>query len=371
MPTSGKHATQNRAVLEDLFERNVIDLLWCDLFDRPPDSLSRDADFAKIEGMMLGLAVGDALGNTSESLLPSERNGRYGEICDYRPNRHAGDLCVGLPSDDSQLAYWTLEQLLVDNGLIPENMAARFASGQIFGIGRTVKRFLANFKSGVPCMECGVARASNGALMRIAPILIPHVRQPTASLWIDTALAAAMTHNDAASTAACLAFVSMLWQLLAMRSTPPRQWWLESYVDVAKQLEGDTHYRPRGGWYMEYEGPIWRFVAEKVEAAWEDQCSVLDACSRWHSGAYLIETLPSVIYILMRHGHDAREAIVRAVNDTRDNDTVAAIVGAAVGALHGKAALPAQWIEKLSGRTTDRDDKRVFELLACARQRWG
>ena len=34
------------------------------------------------------------------------------------------------------------------------------------------------------------------------------------------------------------------------------------------------------------------------------------------------------------------EAIVRAVNDTRDNDTIAAIVGAAVGALHGKSALP-------------------------------
>jgi ADP-ribosylglycohydrolase len=45
--------------------------------------------------------------------------------------------------------------------------------------------------------------------------------------------------------------------------------------------------------------------------------------------------MPSVIYLLMRHGHEPKEAIVRAVNDTKDNHTVASIVGAAVGALHG------------------------------------
>jgi ADP-ribosylglycohydrolase len=46
--------------------------------------------------------------------------------------------------------------------------------------------------------------------------------------------------------------------------------------------------------------------------------------------------VPSVLHILAMHGDDAEEAIVRAVNDTRDNDTTAAIVGAAVGALHGR-----------------------------------
>ena len=49
------------------------------------------------------------------------------------------------------------------------------------------------------------------------------------------------------------------------------------------------------------------------------------ACDSWYSGAYLLETVPSVLYILERHGHDPEEAIVRAVNDTKDNDTVAAI----------------------------------------------
>jgi ADP-ribosylglycohydrolase len=99
----------------------------------------------------------------------------------------------------------------------------------------------------------------------------------------------------------------------------------------------------------------------------------------WHSAAYLMETLPCALYILMHHGHEPEEAIVRAVNDTKDNDTVAAIVGAAVGALHGAKAMPERWRANLTGRTLaggkhegeDVDDRRIFELIDRARARWG
>ena len=74
----------------------------------------------------------------------------------------------------------------------------------------------------------------------------------------------------------------------------------------------------------------------------------------------------------MRHGHDFEESIVRAVNDTKDNDTIAAIVGAVVGALHGKEGIPDRWVAGLSGRTSRADDGRVFELLVPARSVfWG
>lgn len=34
----------------------------------------------RLEGMLLGLAIGDALGNTTEAMLPSQRRRQYGEI---------------------------------------------------------------------------------------------------------------------------------------------------------------------------------------------------------------------------------------------------------------------------------------------------
>ena len=310
------------------------------------------------------------LGYTSESRLPSERREAHGEIRDYLRNRHVNES-RGFPSDDSQLAFWTLEQLLLDDGLIPENVAKRFSRDRIFGIGATIREFLGNLKAGKPWHASGPKSAGNGALMRIAPIVVPHLKTPTSDLWTDAVLCSMMTHNDAGSTACCVAFVSMLWDLLPMTSPPEPIWWLEKYIEVASQFEGNSEYRSRAPAHQTVRGPIHRFVDESVRAAYEDKLLVVDACNRWHSGAYLLETMPSVIFILMRYGHDPEEAIVRAVNDTWDNDTIAAIVGAAVGALHGRDAIPQRWIANHSGRTTDRDDGKMFELIQDARRRWG
>src|SRR5215510_2789780 len=90
--------------------------------------------FDRVEGMLLGLAIGDALGNTSESRIPSERRDIYGEILDYLPNRHASERRVGLPSDDTQLAFWTLEHLLENGRIAPEQLADIFRSRGVFGI---------------------------------------------------------------------------------------------------------------------------------------------------------------------------------------------------------------------------------------------
>jgi ADP-ribosylglycohydrolase len=206
--------------------------------------------------------------------------------------------------------------------------------------------------------------------MRIAPMLVPHLQEPSPELWVDTALSASITHNDSASIAACVAFISILWELLGRTEASEPQWWVDSYVRVAKELERREDYRPRGGDFPDYQGSLWRFVEEKVPAAFEQGLSTLEACESWYSGAYLLETVPCVLYILMRHGDDPETAMVRAINDTRDNDTIAAIVGAAVGALHRREALPDRWVEKLTGRTTDSDDGRVFELIEEARERW-
>lgn len=318
---------------------------------------------------MLGLAIGDALGNTSESMLPTERRQQYGEIRDYLPNCHAGGRAVGLPSDDTQMAFWTLEQLIEDGGYVPANLARRLASGRIFGIGSTVREFLhRSLTDGLHWDEAGVASAGNGALMRIAPMLVPHLRVPTSRLWADAALATMTTHNDAAAISASVAFVAVLWDLLAMRATPDAGWWLARFTDVADRLEpAGSCYRTRGGSFVGFEGRFVDFLRERVEDAWRRELDLLTACNEWHSGAYLLETVPSVLYALMRHADDPAEALVRAVNDTKDNDTVAAIVGAAVGALHGAAAFPERWRSGLLGRTREDDDGRVFELIERAR----
>jgi ADP-ribosyl-[dinitrogen reductase] hydrolase len=107
-----------------------------------------------------------------------------------------------------------------------------------------------------------------------------------------------------------------------------------------------------------------------MREALRDGLDVLAACDRRYSGAYLLETIPSVLYILACHATDPEEAIVRAVNDTRDNDTVAAIVGAAVCALHGRSGIPIRWISGLAGRLATDDDGHILELIDAIRRKW-
>jgi len=208
----------------------------------------------------------------------------------------------------------------------------------------------------------------NGAMMRIAPTLIPYLQNPSTSMYADAALNTMLTHNDRGNIACCVAFVSILWELLRRRSAPEPEWWFQEYESIAGELEGDTVYGPRLERCEPYAGPLWKYTVDRCRAAQSDKLTVFEACGTWGSGAYLMETMPSVLYILARHGHDPETAIVRAVNDTKDNDTVAAIVGAAVGALHGLAGLPARWVRGLSGHIRMNDQENVFRLLLHAKQ---
>lgn len=365
--------TPNRQTLENLFCNGSIDLVPGRLFDRDPDSMPDDFDFDRVEGMMLGLVIGEALGMPTERWLPNRRRLTSGEIRDYPQGSQAG-APVELISDDMYLAFSTLEQMIADGGFNPQRLAECFCHRHVFGRGFTVRQFISNYRSGLPWYQCGPKSSRNGAIVRIAPILIPHLPLATSDLWVDTALAAMITHNDAGSTAACLAWVNLLWSLLRMRAVPEPMWWLSTFCDVMREVEGAACYRVRSGKFFGYEGTIGQFLERHVAEAYDQGLSALDACNQWHSGVQMIETAPSVVYLLMRYGHDPEEAIVRAVNDTKDNDTIAAMVGAAVGALHGRAGLPARWIERLPLGSRQGDGtaaETIFELLAAARQRWG
>ena len=349
--------------LDVLFAEGRIRAVRGALFDSDPGPMPPSFTFDQVEGMLLGLAIGDSLGLPTEGLTTRERRHRHGEIRDFGPGQIR-------PSDDTQLAAWTIEHLLAQHGrLDPDGLGKLFASRRIRGIGHTVKGFITARKSGVAWPDCGPRSAGNGALMRIAPVLLPHLRRPSPELWADAALAAMITHNDSASITACVGFVKLLWELLRADGVPPRGWVTRCWLDAARQVELDDTYKPRGGRFAGTRSTLTEAVERYTTWASDNDATTLTACDAWFSGAFLLETMPSVLWILERHLGDPKEAIVRAVNDTKDNDTVAAIVGAAVGALHGRAGLPDRWVRALPGATTySADDPgRLQELIQQAR----
>jgi ADP-ribosylglycohydrolase len=320
----------------------------------------------RVKAILWGTAIGDALGNTSESMTASDRRRWHGEIRHYLPNRHASEQRIGLPSDDTQLTVWTLETLLEHGGPDLPALARAYSGQRIFGIGRTMRQFLRDLEAtGTGMEKVWLARqhsAGNGALMRVAGAFLPHAWTLDAGLLDTVAITSALTHDDPSSTAACVAFARILADLLSLKKPVADGWFCEAFLETAGPIEGPVKLRSRvpGD---DFEGSVCEMVRQRVMPALKEEgLSVSSACNRWYSGAFLLETVPSVLYILERCKSDPQEALCRAVMDIWDNDTVAAIVGAVMGAMHGMDAFAPAWIECLSGRTTEDDDGRLDRI---------
>jgi ADP-ribosyl-[dinitrogen reductase] hydrolase len=322
----------------------------------------------KLRGILLGIAIGDALGNTSESYRPQDRNRAFGAINNYLPNRHADGRCVGLPSDDTQMSFWLLAHLLEDGRLEPERLADIFTTKSIFGVGQSVRGFRANRLRGLSWQAAGVVSTGNGAIMRIAPMLIMAGSLNGAEFARNVARCAAITHNEQGAIASAVAWVYFLAELSALHSLPARDDLVMRFLLRLEALEGSTLYKPRGGQMLgHFEGTLAAFIRGTVFLGLEKNMTPLAFGELTFSGAFLLETLPITLFLIAQSLDDPDRGICNAVNYTRDNDTIASLVASAMGAIHGCEAFQEEWISNLTGRTTENDDGYVQALIdqAC------
>ena len=376
--------------LDSLFNSGRIALRRGAIFDQTPGPVPLDDLQAhqRIQGMLVGLAVGDALGHSTEwQYDPERRHREFGTIVD-----HVGHAAAkpGRISDDTQMSFWTLECLLANGGFDFEQLASWFVErrSRIVGGGRNTAGALARHAERLrggepPRYECaGDPRTEgrgNGTMMRFAPLLLPHLRRPTTQLWADLALGTFVTHGHPAALSATIAFGHLLWEILRRPAgeAPPPLWWLDEYVRVARELEAwpvsfVTAADGLPAWFRGFEGCLWEFVDTRVRDAWRRGVSIRDACSLagFGSGADCIQSVPAVLYVLMHHADSYESAVIAAVNDTKDNDTAASIVGAFAGALHGRRAIRRRWIEGISSASLAapggprEDDRSFIERLA-------
>jgi ADP-ribosyl-[dinitrogen reductase] hydrolase len=290
----------------------------------------------RFRGLILGAAVGDALG------LPAEGVSRRRLQRLYRGHwRHRFVWGRGMVSDDTEHVFFVAQSLLAQP-TSAEAFARRLGwslRGWLLtlpaGIGWGTLRAIVRLWLGVPADRSGVHSAGNGPAMRVAPIgafFAGRAAQLEAYVRSSTRL----THRDERAEVAALAVARLVsWSIEeALAERPP----LERFLEVLR-YSGDAEWRAR--------------VVQLGEAA-QRGASVREfaaqlGCERGVSG-YSYHTVPVAAYAWFRHFGDFRASLVSVLDCGGDTDTTGAIVGALAGSAVGESGIPETWIEGIAER---------------------
>jgi len=276
----------------------------------------------RARGVMLGLAVGDALGAALEWDHPEQIVARYGGP--LRDMVASQTWSLGEWTDDTAMAL-KLAESMADRGVYDEDdVLARYlvwARSSPKDIGATVSHALARASTPAAARAAaadyhtrsGGHSAGNGSLMRTAPIAIRY-RRDTGAIERISRLDSSLTHHDELAGDACALFNLTVAALLQDRRPPASSSQVGQAAAAAVTLTaGDLL------------DPVQRQIGYVVTAL--------------QVAFWAAMTAPSF-----------EQAVVDAANLGGDADTNAAITGALAGARFGAEAIPERWLEPLHDR---------------------
>ena len=295
----------------------------------------------KIKAVMIGHAVGDALGVPVE--FCSREEIAEDPVTDMR-GFGSYPMPAGAWSDDTSMSLCALDSLskgVIDHDEIMDNFV-RWASndeftptGEMFDIGRTCLTAIRNFLEvdGRPALECGLTDErsnGNGSLMRIHPFaLYAFVKGGTLGKSLDIIReGSTMTHAHPRTIYACGIYAMVFWEIL-------------KGADKAKVLsEIENAAVLFDGIYPEESDHFeWAFH-KKLASKSADEIS---------SSGYVVHTLEAALWCLLTTD-SYKECVLKAVNLGEDTDTVAAVAGGLAGAMYGYDAIPEEWRNTLIRR---------------------
>ncbi|WP_303292310.1 ADP-ribosylglycohydrolase family protein [Marinobacter sp. SS5-14b] len=272
-------------------------------------------------GGLIALACGDALANHVEF---SPRGSYQITGMDYR----SGPLPTGQWSDDTGLALCLAESFIAESGFNPKDQMLRYEGFYERGegwpgkyrlaAGNTLAQALKQFKyTDEPfCGSTHPLAAGNGGLMRLLPaVLAAYPDHDRIRQWARESTRTTHGAPECLEASECLALI--LASLL-------------NGEDKATALQAAKS----GTW-----------ASPKIRAIAEGQYqSKADALIK--AKGYVVDTLEAALWCFA--ATDTLEvALLKAANLGDDCDTVAAIAGQLAGCHYGKAAIPADWLDKL------------------------
>lgn len=297
--------------------------------DRKQALADRAALESKAEGSLIGLAVGDALGDLGRS---PEHRARYGIVTNLYADARS--------TDDTEFGVLTAKALLDSGGMLtPESTAATWRKyvldrgGAKKRAGRPLYGALANLARGIEPPLSGrhnIMNVDDGAAMRASPHGILRAGDPEGAAKL-AAIDACVSHDMdgiwaaeaiAASVAVAMADGSPQEIVAAGRARMPSGSWLATAMDRAMAI-------------CEATGDIEIAYEELHTSLWTPE----------HATAP--EAIPQAYAIFRLTKGDFRRGLLWSANFGRDADTICGLVCSLAGSLHGLSVFPDSWVAQV------------------------
>lgn len=286
----------------------------------------------RFSGLLLGTAVGDALGLPSEGLTADQIRRRWKGQWKMR-----FIFGRGMVSDDTEHTLMVAQTLLSHPG---DSMAfQRFLAwkfrwwfvGLPGGVGMATAKACLKLWIGFPISKCAVRSAGSGPPMRSAILGAYFADEPDRRREFVLA-SSRLTHRGWQAETAALAIAECLALTMIKDGQPDSSELISTLLPLSPETE-------------------WKRILTAIEVSLKAQHSVSEftgvlGLKRAVSG-YSLHVVPVALYAWLRHPGDFRTALISVLDCGGDTDTAGAILGALAGASGGKHSIPTEWLNSL------------------------
>lgn len=266
----------------------------------------------KIKGGLFGVAVGDALGGTTEFMSAAQVKAAYGFLTEM-VGGGVWSLVPGEVTDDTMMTLCVAEGIL-QNPAEPKEVIGRcfleWYASRPKDVGNIIRHVMERFEGNwfetafVTHLDLGQS-AGNGSLMRCLPAALGYAAWDRVEAV--SRIQSRMTHYDERCDEACILYNRMAWRLLQG----------EELRAVIRQVAAGTDYAAGLGT--------------------EPWCS---------PSGFVADTFRWVLYLLLDSA-SFEETVQRAANLGGDSDTIGAIAGGLAGIYYGFAGIPERYREAI------------------------
>ncbi|HLJ55017.1 MAG TPA: ADP-ribosylglycohydrolase family protein [Chthonomonadaceae bacterium] len=308
----------------------------------------------KTIGCLFGGAIGDALGMPYTGMNRAEIVA-LGGVSEFAPARTTAPVSIPLTAladpelddllepgqwtDDTQLTLALADALIEEGGLfVPDTWAhalVRWLNNAPHGPGlASVQAAIQLRTGGAEWDEAADPDGGGcGAATRVAPVALLYPDDPPARRRIAM-LQAMTTHGSPDAQAAAVAVAEAVALVLPLEPAAVADW------DGAALLQAAVNaVRAQSPAFEEFARCL-----EGAQAMLADDVEVETAVRVLGVSAWSREAVPTALYLAARLPRDPEALILGAVTLTGGAvESIAAIVGAIAGALHGVTRLPGRW----------------------------